>query len=170
MPKARIDNAAVCAEREKARYCRVDIDLGIAVHVEDALIGAGGHGSQVPGAGAVVGVYAVEAAHGVGKTEVADEALLDAVVLEPEDGGVLGMGLDASKNSKRPRRMFLSSPALIAEKSLLEEGGGGFGVVAVGGIVSAAEVRAGPARRRWPTASLGHASHPGLGELACQSQ
>ena len=83
---------------------RVDVEFGVAVHVEDALIGAGGHGGEVPRAGTVVGVDAVKAAHGVGKTEIADEALLDAVVLEPEDGGIFGMELDSVEEFKAAER------------------------------------------------------------------
>ncbi len=59
----------------------VDVELGVGVHVEDSLNGSAGHGGEVPGGFAVVGVEAVEAALTDGEAEVADEALGDAVGL-----------------------------------------------------------------------------------------
>ena len=38
----------------------VDVEFGVGIHVEDALVGAGGHGGEIPGAAGEVGVGAVE--------------------------------------------------------------------------------------------------------------
>ena len=165
MPKARAMMRPCAAVLVKAEVLRIDVELRVAVHVEDALIGAGGHGGQVPGAGTVVGVDAVKAAHGVGKTEIADEALLDAVVLEPEDGGIFGMELDSVEEFESSGSDALIGSAGVAEESLLEEGSSGLGIIAVGGIVGAAEPEL-ALRGDGGNRVAGHASHPGLRELS----
>ncbi len=119
----------------------VDVELRVGVHVEDALGGAAGHRGDVPCALAVVAVDAVEGALAVGKAEVADQALRDAVGLEPQQRGVLGRGfLAVEELEAADAQRGVRALAVVAQPALLEGGGGRRGVHRpVRGVVGAAQ-------------------------------
>ncbi len=64
-------------------------------------------------------VDAVEAALRIGESEIADEALLDPVVLEPEDSGVFGMSFDAAEELNTANTEGLVIAKVIPEEALL---------------------------------------------------
>jgi hypothetical protein len=109
-----------------------------------------------------VGVGAVEAALGIREGEIADETLLDAVVLEPEDGGVFGMSFSSVEKLKAAEAEIFVGCAVVADESLLEEGCGGLGVVGVGGVVGSAESEL-PLGGDGGDGVVGERAYPGLG-------
>jgi len=88
-----------------------------------------------------VGVEAIEAALADGKTEVADEALGDAIGLEPGDGGVLGSGFRAVEELKTAdAEVGVGRASVEANVALTKCRGSGRGV-GTGGVVVAAETK-----------------------------
>ena len=86
-------------------------------------------------------VEAIEAALAVGEAEVADEALGDAVGLEPGERGIFGRGFEAVEEFKTAHaEVGVFGCAVVAQEALLEGGCGGKSV-GVGCVVVAAEAK-----------------------------
>lgn len=119
---------------------QVDVQLGVTVHVEDTLIGAPCHGAEIPCAGAVVGVDAVEAALGICEAEVADQALGDAVGLQPGERRIFGLRLESvDELESAEAKGLVFAGKVVACETLFEEGCCGVSIVGVRRIVGSAQ-------------------------------
>ena len=112
-----------------------------------------------------MGVDAVEAALRVGKPKIADQVLLDTVVLQPENGRVFGMEFHAFEKFKAPDADILVGAGVVAHESLLEEGCGRFGVVGARCVVSTAEAEL-ALRSDRGNCVVRHVAYPRLRELS----
>ena len=121
------------------KVLQIHVQFGIAVHVEDALVGACSHCGDIPRALAVVGIDTIETTLRIGKAKVAHQPLPHPVGLQPCQSRILWFRLQPIEKFKASDTNILIVVEAITNVSLLEKRGRGIRIVAAADVITGAQ-------------------------------